>query len=365
MAEDPQSEFERIFGKTQKSGEGKSPERSSTLGTTQKLPTDSDLLGIRTDSDRFLVKNVPENLPGESAGTQASAKESKSSDPGNKSSQDAMTIALNVNVFANIADPKKAVDPKTGQSEKAAGAWAELVGKKAAESQAGEATFVIPLPKEPTKPGADIFKFPSPPASTSDASAGDEFTRVLSSKNIPAQEPNVAGEFTRVLHVEDSVKLPKPNFPRGDESGAGATIAVTNPKMPSTSPTPVPTVTASGPSDFTKVVKGSELRSLQEKLATAAANAPGGTATPAGWPPSSGPGQAPTPQPWQSSSQAPLPQYIPAPNNGAWPGAGPQSAVPPRPVAPQQSMLSQYMPVLAALSVLILLAILLVVILKK
>jgi|SRR5579859_780413 len=364
MAEDPQSEFERIFGKTQKSGEGKSPGESSTPGTTQKLPTDSDLLGIRTDSDRFLVKSVPENLPGEAAVTQASAKESKPSDPGNKSSQDAMTIALNVNVFANIADAKKAVDPKTGQNEKAAGAWAELVGKKAAESQAGEATFVIPLPKEPTKPGADIFKFPSPPASPSDASAGGEFTRVLSSKNIPAQEPNVAGEFTRVLHVEDSVKLPKPNFPRGDESSAGATIAVTNPKISSTPPAPVPTVTASGPSDFTKVVKGSELRALQEKLATAAANGPGGTATPAGWPPSSGPGQAPTPQPWQSSPQAPLPQYIPAANNGAWP-AGPQSAVPPRQAAPQQSMLSQYMPVLAALSVLILLAILLVVILKK
>jgi len=366
MAEDPQSEFERIFGKTQRSGEGKSPEGSSTPGTTQKLPTDSDLLGIRTDSDRFLVKNVPENLPGEAAGTQASAKESKSSDTGNKSSQDAMTIALNVNVFANIAESKKVADPKTGQSEKAAGTWAELVGKKGAENQAGEATFVIPLPKEPSKPGADIFKFPSPPASSSAASSGgDEFTRVVSSKNLPAEEPNVAGEFTRVLHVEDSVKLPKPNFARADDSGAGATIAVTNPKLPSAPPPSVPMVNAPGPSDFTKVVKGSELRALQEKLATAAANAPGGVATPAAWPTSSGPGQVPTAQPWQSSPQAPLPQYVPAPNNGAWPGAGPQSALPPQPVAPQQSTLSQYMPVLAALSVLILLAILLVVILKK
>ena len=349
MAEDPQSEFERIFGKTQKSGDGKSPEASSTPGTTQKLPTDSDLLGIRTDSDRFLVKGVPERLPSETDGVQASVKESNPSDTGNKSSQDAMTIALNVNVFANIADPKKAVDPKTGQADKnkASGTWAEVVSKKSAEGQAeGDgATFVIPLPKEPTKPGADIFKFPSPPAPASGAAAGDE--------------------FTRILHVEDSVKLPKPNFAKANDSGAGATIAVTNPNLPPAPPPSVPTVTAPGPSDFTKVVKGSELRALQEKLATAAANAPRGAATPAAWPPSSGPGQVPTAQPWQSSPQAPLPQYIPAPNNGAWPGAGPQSSLPPQSSASQQSMLSQYMPVLAALSVLILLAILLVVILKK
>ena len=370
MAEDPQSEFERIFGKTQKGGDGKSPGGSATPGVTQKLPSDSDLLGIRTDSDRFLVKNVPEHLPSEAAATQTSAKESKTPDASNKSSQDAMTIALNVNVFANIADPKKASDAKTGQSDKdkTSGTWAELVGKKAGESQAaGEgATFVIPLPKEPAKPGADIFKFPSPPAASSSAPAGDEFTRVLSPKNIPAAAQNVETEFTRVLHVEESIKLPKPNSAKGDDSGAGATIAITDPKLPSNPPSPVRTVTAPGPSDFTKVVKGSELRTLQEKLASAPTNIPGGAAGPASWPSASPPsGQFPQAQPWQSSPQAPLPQYVPASNNGAWPGS--QSALPPQPVPPQQSILSQYMPFFAVLSVLILLAILLVVIfaLKK
>jgi len=356
MAEDPQSEFERIFGKTQRSGDGKSADGGSASGGTERRPSDSDVLGIRTDSDRFLVKSVPEHLPNEVSGTQASSKESRSPDPASKSTQDAMTIALNVNVFANISDPKKAVDPKTGPADKdkASSAWAELVSKKTGEGQATVegATLVIPLPKEPTKPGADIFKFPSPPAASSSAPAGDEFTRVLSPKNIPAAAPNVEGEFTRVLHVEDSVKLPKPAFGKGDDSGAGATIAMTDPKLPSAPPPSASTVMASGPSDFTKVVKGSELRALQEKLATAAANASGGPAAPAA-------------QVWQSTPQAPLPQYVPAPNNGAWPAAGPQSAVPPQASTPQPSMLSQYMPVLAALSVLILLAILLVVILKK
>src|SRR5437660_924329 len=99
MAEDPQSEFERIFGKTQKGADAKSADGASAVGMTQKRPSDSDLLGIRTDSDRFLVNSVPETLPADSAAKAVRANAESIANPSN----DAMTIALNVNVFANIA----------------------------------------------------------------------------------------------------------------------------------------------------------------------------------------------------------------------------------------------------------------------
>src|SRR2546423_14860339 len=107
MADDPQSEFERIFGKTQKASDSKRAEGIPTPGATQKLPSDSDLLGIRTDSDRFIVgKPIPEAMPG--AGSPV--KDGKSG-PEGKSGQDAKTVALNVNVIANMAGPEKSVPP--------------------------------------------------------------------------------------------------------------------------------------------------------------------------------------------------------------------------------------------------------------
>jgi hypothetical protein len=296
MADDPQSEFERIFGKTQKSGD------TNSSGSTQKLPSDSDVLGIRTDSDRFLVKNVPEQLPIEKDKTGTSP----TANPESKASQDAMTIALNVNVFANL-----------GKS-----------GKKAGEGADGP-TFVVPLSKEAIKSTAEIQKSGSP----ADAD----------------RKSDTDAEFTRIMQIKDSVKVPKPKsffevFEKEETEEPAVAVPDAKPAAPEPAP-PVmvlPGVTpASGPSDFTKVVKGSELRALQEKAASAA-NPPG-----------------PSAQPWQPAPAPNLPQYVPAPN-APWPGQAPTS--PHRtPTAPPPSKLSQYMPLIIGLNVLVLLVILLIV----
>lgn len=300
MAENPQSEFERIFGITQKGGDTNSP------GSTQKMPSDSDLLGIRTDSDRFLVKNVPEQLPSDK--DKASTSPAANQSPESKSPQDAMTIALNVNVFANL-----------GKS-----------GKKPGEAGADGPTFVIPLSKEAIRTTAEIQKSGS-------AVPGTEGRRQTDT------------EFTRIMQIQDSVKVPKPKsfFEAFEKDHAEEpAAAVPEPKPAAPEPTPpsmvLPGVTpASGPSDFTKVVKGSELRALQEKLVTAAANTPSSA-----------------PQPWQSAPPPNLPQYVPAPS-APWPGQAPAS--PHRPTtAPHPSKLSQYMPLIIGLNVLVILVILLI-----
>ena len=340
MAQDAQSEFERIFGKTQRENENKPPASNPSSGVTRKLPSDSDLLGIRTDSDRFIAKReIPETLPSDAPKKAAVDPEAKTT------AQDAMTIALNVNVFANIADAKKHGEAG-GDKNQISGTVSELLGKKPGESAGGSAegaTFVIPLPKDAGK-GGDGSK----PAASAKSSIADEFTRILNPKNIP-QGPASNTEFTRVLHVEDSIKVPKPAFP-ADDAPAASTVSVTSdPRLPA-NPPPEPTViTRPGPSDFTKVVKGSELRSLQEKLAAAAGHQQ------AAWQP-----PVPTPvgaQPYQSIPPAPVPQYIPAPGN-QWPGSLQPPAMPSQ--ASQPSKLSQFLPLIIVLNLLVLMAVLLI-----
>jgi hypothetical protein len=345
MAQDPQSEFDRIFGKTQKE---KSPEGNSTAGQTQKVPGDSDLLGIRTDSDRFIMKNVPESLPLEAGATVSSPlSENRKKKP--ESVHDAMTIALNVNVFANIADAKKSAEFGSGTSSKdrphISVTLSESMVKSPGEphgADADGATFVIPRSpgREDSKPGA------ANPHSGS--SIADEFTRIINPQNIP---PSPNTEFTRVLHVEESFTVPKPNFPVSGEDESVESLSITaDPKLPSVSSEPQ-VVSKPGPSDFTKVVKGSELRSLQEKLGAGAANQ--AVLNPATWQPPTPTGGA---HPWQSPS-APVPPYAPNPGT-QWPATGQSPAMPQH---PQPSKLSQYMPVIVALNVLVLLAILLIV----
>lgn len=341
MAQDAQSEFDRIFGKTQKE---KSPEGNSTAGMTQKAPGDSDLLGIRTDSDRFIMKNVPESLPGE-AGATGSSPLSENQKKKPESVHDAMTIALNVNVFANIADAKKSAEFGSGAGAKdkphISVTLSESMLKSAGEDADG-ATFIIPRSpgRDDSKPGA------ANPQNVS--SIADEFTRIINPHNIPAS-PNT--EFTRVLHVEESFTVPKPNFPESGEDRSVESLSITaDPKLPGVSSEPQ-VVSKPGPSDFTKVVKGSELRSLQEKLAAAAANQ--AVSNPGAWQPPAPAGGA---HPWQSPS-APVPPYVPSPGT-QWPPTGQSPAMPPH---AQPSKLSQYMPVIVALNVLVLLAILLIV----
>ena len=357
MAQDPQSEFERIFGKAQKDGGAKAPEeKSAPLGRTQKLPSDSDLLGIRTDSDRFVVKNVPDSLPvANSPGSSESPQKAKpEGESANKASPDAMTIALNVNVFANLADAKKMGIGVVKDKSHISGTLSELLGKQPGESPGPSAdgpTFVIPLPKDAGK--TDHSKAVGSPENGS--SVADEFTRILNPKNIPGHSsPNT--EFTRVLHIEDKIQVPKPTFPV-DDSTPASTIAITSdPKLPPASRQPT-VITQPGPSDFTKVVKGSELRALQEKLAAAAANQ--AAANPAPW-------QSATPNPmsgsvnqsWQAGP--PVPQYVPGPG-AQWPSSAPASTMPTPPSGHQPSKLSQYMPLIIVLNLLVLMAILLIV----
>ena len=361
--EDAEREFERVFGKTQKSPEQDASKSAPIYAPMQKLPGDSDVLGIRTDSDRFIFKNpIPERLPIEPAPTPKGASDPVSANKGTDiPAQDAMTIALNVNVFANI--PKPGEERKPGDLSNAA--WSEatqlFVRKPAAPSQASDGpTFAIPLPKEPLKPGTDIFKFPSP--LTQGTKQNDDFTRAFGSNSGASSnaDPAPTAKFTRILHVQDSVTLPQPPAqPPAQNPPETKAFADT-----SNSPDPAAPPMATGPSDFTRIVKGSELRALQEKLAAASsipattdqntwpAPSPAAPSLPAGmatqiWSASSTQTQRPAVQnmqPW-SAPNATLP---PMPK-------------PPEPPAAEPSKLSQYMPLILVLNLLFLLAILLVV----
>lgn len=361
--EDAEREFERVFGKAQKSSEREASNSEPLYAPTQKLPGDSDVLGIRTDSDRFIFKNpIPERLPVEPPSTTRKA----ASDPlsPNKGSeaptQDAMTIALNVNVFANI--PKPGDERKPGDFSNAA--WSEatqLFIRKPAETPATSdgPTFAIPLPKEPLKPGTDIFKFPSPPAEGT--KQNDDFTRAFGSKSgASSAEPTPTAKFTRVLNVQDSVTLPQPAAPLPAQNSSAPPPAFAD---PSNSPAPAPPI-AAGPSDFTRIVKGSELRALQEKFA--AASATSAAADQNMWP--AAPSAAPSlpagmaTQIWSASSaqtQRPVTQ-------STQPWSAQNTTLPPMPKPPElptaaPSKLSQYMPLILVLNLLFLLAILLVV----
>jgi hypothetical protein len=346
MAQDSQSEFDRIFGKTQKGSDAKPPEGTATPGATQRLPSDSDVLGIRTDSDRFIFKNIPESLPEPGSTGEALLPVQQQQRPEN-AIQDALTIALNVNVFANIADVKD--KPLISST------WSELTAKKSGEHHGAAAdgpTFVIALPKDLGKHLDSSKNGTAAPANAS--STVDEFTRILNPKNIP-DGPNPNTEFTRVLHMEDSVTIPKPNFPQPlDDSPPPSTIATTSdPTLPAASPEPG-VATKPGPSDFTKVIKGSELRTLREKLAAAPANQ--SLANPPFWQPPLTPGGET--HPWRSEPSAMGPQYVPAP--GTQRDGADQSAAMPS-TQQQPSKLSQYMPVIIVLNLLVLMAVLLIV----
>lgn len=310
MPDDPRSEFERIFGVTQRAGETKSLDDAAVRSATQRLPGDSDVLGIRTDSDRFLVKSVPEHLPIDPKKDAAPpiSKLDPSKDMGAepaKSSPDAMTIALNVNVFANLADAK-AGDGKSGSAISADGP-----------------TFVIPLPKQSTKPTST--------ADRSSATAANDEKRPSSAQG--------ETEFTRILHVQDTITIPKPS-PQAKPSEATSVSLGAEPKGQQSVPAQPVVSSLSGPSDFTKVVKGSELRAIQERLAASTAQRTGAQ------------------QQWQPGSAPPLPQYVPA-QDASWPTppAAPHAHAPAHP----QSKMSQYMPLIIALNVLFVLAILLIV----
>jgi len=354
--EDAEREFERVFGKAHKSSDQDASQSASLYAPTQKLPGDSDVLGIRTDSDRFIFKNpIPERLPTEPvpASTPKPLSPNKGSDT---PAQDAMTIALNVNVFANI--PKPGEETKPGDLSNAA--WSEatqlFVRKPVDGSQPPDGpTFAISLPKEPLKPGTDIFKFPSPPTQ-----GNQDFTRAFGANSGASgtAEPLSPAKFTRVLHVQDSVTLPQSPAPVPAQNPAPTPLA-----DPSNSPAQTASPTAAGASDFTRIVKGSELRALHEKLAAASGNRQ--TKDQSTWPapPSAAPslpaGMAT--QIWSASSAKTQRQAL---NMQPW--AQPNTTLPPMPKAPElpvpePSKLSQYMPLILVLNLLFLLAILLVV----
>src|SRR5215469_6848988 len=188
--EDAEREFERVFGKAQKSPERDPSKTESIYAATQKLPSDSDVLGIRTDSDRFIFKNpIPERLPAEPPPAQKPASDCLNPTKGSEiSPQDAMTIALNVNVFANI--PKPGEERKPGDLSNAA--WTEatqLFVRKPGEAsaQSDGPTFAISIPKEQLKPGADIFNFPSP--LTQAPKPNDDFARAFGAGSTAPGEP--------------------------------------------------------------------------------------------------------------------------------------------------------------------------------
>ena len=326
--EDAEREFERVFGKVQRPSEEDASVSSSIHAPTQKLPSDSDVLGIRTDSDRFIFKNpIPERLPVEPSPRIAS--DSPSPEKGNGTpAQDAMTIALNVNVFANI--PKPGEERKPGDLSNVT--WSEatqLFVKKpsASVSPADPTIFVV---AEPSKlgPGSGLSG---------------------------AVEPTPSAKFTRLFHVQDSVTLPQSAVQPSAQNSIAATPVFQD---------PVTKPTASVPSDFTRVVKGSELRALQEKLA-AASGAPAPPDQNMWSAPSSPTPSLPTgmaTQIWSASSAqtqrsaAPAMQAWTPPNTNLPPIAKP----PDLPVA-EPSKLSQYMPLILVLNLLFLLAILLIV----
>ena len=358
--EDAEREFERVFGKVQNAPE-QDASKSSIHAPTQKLPSDSDVLGIRTDSDRFIFKNpIPERLPIERPATSAGTADSLNPEKGGGTpAQDAMTIALNVNVFANI--PKPGEERKPGDLNNIT--WSEatqlFVKKPSAETSpiSNDVSLSIPVPIDHAKQSADIFNFPSP--LSQGGKQNEESTRTFGARETSGgNAPAPTAKFTRIFHVQDSVTLP-PSAPP---------VPVQNPITPLTDPTiqqsPASPHQTAGPSDFTRIVKGSELRALQEKFAAASANAP--TADPNMWPaPASPTSSLPTgmaTQIWSASSV----QSQRSATQTMQPWAPPNTTLPPMakppdlPVA-EPSKLSQYMPLILVLNLLFLLAILLIV----
>jgi len=361
--EDAEREFERVFGKAQKTPERDASSSSSINAPTQKLPSDSDVLGIRTDSDRFVFKNpIPERLPIESPPAQKPASDSLNPNKGSEvPSQDGMTIALNVNVFANI--PKPGEERKPGDLSNAA--WTEatqLFVRKPGEAPAQDGPmFAISVPKEPLKPGTDIFDFPSP--LSQGAKQPDDFARAFGANSTAAGtgEPAPTAKFTRIMHMQDSVTLPQPPAPLLPQNPSAPPRSFAD---PTSAPAPSTPTTAAAPSDFTRVVKGSELRALQEKFASTSGSP--ATRDQNTWPaPSAAAASLPAgmaTQIWSASSS----QTQRLATQNAQPWATPHTTLPPIPKPPEAppaepSKLSQYMPLILVLNLLFLLAILLIV----
>ena len=361
--EDAEREFERVFGKVQKGSEQDAAKPEPMHAATQKLPGDSDVLGIRTDSDRFIFKNpIPERLSIEATAAPRAASDSPIPNKGlDAPAQDAMTIALNVNVFANI--PKPGEESKPGEFSNVA--WSEatqlFVRTPDASAPADGPLFAIPVNQEPTTPATDIFKLPSQPAQGTKQS--QDFARAFGSNSEGSgnAQPTPTAKFTRVMHVQNSVTLPHPLSPPPLQNPPGNMPAFADSSKNSMPPAPP---TSAGPSDFTRVVRGSELRALQEKFAAASGNQ---TAAEQGaWPvrqnaSPSAPGGMAT-QIWSASSGQAANAVFQA--TQAWPA--PNMNAPPMPRAPEPptaepSKLSQYMPLILVLNLLFLLAILLIV----
>ena len=345
MAERDNSEreFERIFGKVEKSDHADVVQSESMYGATQKLPSDSDLLGIRTDSDRFIMRNpLPERLPAEHrlqdpAESRITGQEA---DPHTADTPDRMTIEQLNNITAV---------PKSGTGNVAPGSQQETSATQ---------LFSNPVRRETLKASNNTSRPPSGLAAA--PKDNGDFALTFDTKS-GASAPSPTTEFRRVPHVEDAISFPKPVAPS----------AVSNPTVrpavgdTATRVAPVaPTSATSGPSDFTRIVKGSELRALQEKLAAASG---GTTSAPNVWPRNPAP-MSPAPpagmatQIWSASSSTLPPQQVAVPQ--PWPSQ--VANLPPAPrapelPAPEPSKLSQYMPLILVLNLLFLLAILLVV----
>ena len=355
--EDAEREFERVFGKVEKNPEHETSP-SSLYGATQKLPSDSDVLGIRTDSDRFIFKNpIPERLPIETPPSSTAPTDSASAEKAKgTSAPDAMTIALNVNVFANI--PKPGEERKPGDLTNVT--WSEatqlFVRKPLGDTSPASGGGISATPtNDGTKQSTDFFTF----SSQQGPEQSEEFKRAFGASGTHnTAEPAPTAKFTRIFHVQDAVTLPQ------SAASAHAELPITPPPPPeqaikATSVGPQ----AAGPSDFTRIVKGSELRALQEKFAAANASAPtdqniGPTAAPGT--PSLPTGMAT--QIWSASSGQTLRPTGPTTQPWSPPNAHfPPVPKPPELPAAEPSTLSQYMPLILVLNLLFLLAVLLIV----
>lgn len=357
--EDAEREFERVFGKVQKNPE-QDISSSSLHAATQKLPSDSDVLGIRTDSDRFIFKNpIPERLPIEAAPATKPSTDSMGSEKGSgTSAPDAMTIALNVNVFANI--PKPGEERTPGDLTNVA--WSEatqLFVRKppvVTSSESGGRISATPPANDGSKRKGDFFNS-SPQEGTKQS---EEFARTFGTGGSSASaEPAPTAKFTRIFHVQDAVTLPQSAVPPQADLPVAPPTALPD-QVIKTTPA---TSQAAGPSDFTRIVKGSELRALQEKFAAANASAPSDQNL---WP-TQAPGTPSLPtgmatQIWSASAVQTQRSAVPT----VQPWTPPNAAFPPVPKpteapAAEPSKLSQYMPLILVLNLLFLLAVLLIV----
>lgn len=355
--EDAEREFERVFGKAEKNPEHEASP-SSLHAATQKLPSDSDLLGIRTDSDRFIFKKpIPERLPIEAPPAPKASTDSLSSEKGNgTSAPDAMTIALNVNVFANI--PKPGEERKPGDLTNVT--WSEatrlFVRKPPADTSSASGDGSATHTNDGTKQSPDFFNF----SSQQEPKQSEEFKRAFgASGTATPAEPKPTATFTRIFHVQDAVALPQFAAPAQPE----LPIALPTPRLEQGINTTPVTPQAAGQSDFTRIVKGSELRALQEKFTAANASPPTNQNL---WPtPATGTPSLPTgmaTQIWSASSAPTLRSTGPT----VQPWTPPNTAFPPVPKPPEvptaePSKLSQYMPLILVLNLLFLLAVLLIV----